>query len=102
MKRRALRRVSQKRLDSLWERQQVVAEAKVRSKGMCYARDRWPEVKCCPGMGWHAHELQQRSARAGAELDIENVVMLCACHHGAVHDHLALAHERGLIRWSYE
>ncbi len=101
LRRRArLSQVSLRRAAQARERRAVVDEALRRANFVCEAEKVWPEIRCHGGLD--AHERVQRSLRPGGELDLDNVVVLCASHHRAVHDHVALAHRRGLLRRSWE
>jgi predicted restriction endonuclease len=66
----------------------------------CQARTVWPEVECHGSLD--VHERVQRSLRPGGHLDVDNCLALCSAHHHAAHSNIALAHERGLLRHSWE
>lgn len=63
----------------------------LRRDGGCVARG-W-QVDCWGGL--HVHHIVRRSQ--GGTHDDDNLVTLCAGHHGYVHEHPALARERGLL-----
>jgi hypothetical protein len=65
----------------------------------CEAKATWPECRCFGDI--EVHEKLQRSL-GGSILDLDNLVVLCHAHHMAVHDRIALAHERGLLVHSWE
>jgi len=57
-------------------------------------------VECWGGLD--VHERVQRSLRHDAALDPDNALVLCSAHHRAAHDNVALAHERGLLKHSWD
>jgi 5-methylcytosine-specific restriction endonuclease McrA len=65
----------------------------------CEAKLAWPEVRCDRGEPV-VHHKKQRSL--GGDHEPDNLVVLCVTHHAAVHDNIALAHERGLLTHSWE
>lgn len=98
MKRTPLRRESKKRRAQRQARREAVSVALQRAP-YCQASLIWPETRCWGPL--HPHEPLSRG-RGGSITDPDNIVMICAGHHAAVHDNPRLATERGLLRSSWD
>lgn len=92
--------ISDRRRRERDQRLDVVEEVRRRDGDGCAAAEVWPEVGC--GGPMDTHELAGRGVRPGGHLDASNAVRVCRAHHRAITDNPALAHERGMRRWSWE
>lgn len=106
MKRSRLRPVSRKKRDTFAARTKVIIRVHER------------DITCrfehhCTMLGYSAldtvcsgpldvHEIIPRSVYPGAELDVDNCVLLCRRHHEFVGDHPDIAHILGLHGFSWE
>jgi hypothetical protein len=94
-----MRQVSRKKARERGARARVVAAVHARDR-WCQGRDRVPSVAC--GGPLDVHELIQRSLWPAGYLDESNCLLLCRAHHRWIDSNIALAHEVGLLRRSWE
>ena len=93
-----MRRVSKKRAALRRARSKAIAVA-VQRAPYCQAPAPRPERRC---RGPLPPQEPLSRARGGSITDPDNIVMICAAHHSAIHDHPALATDRGLLRSSWD
>jgi 5-methylcytosine-specific restriction endonuclease McrA len=98
-RRSRIRHTSGKRRAETDLRRSIVEAARERDGG-CVAFLLVPEVSCFGPLD--GDEIIARSAWPGGHLILSNVQTLCRAHHDWKHDHPEEAHERGLLRWSWE
>lgn len=66
----------------------------------CQAERLVPDVACSGPRD--VHEMVQRSLRRDAATDPANCLLLCRAHHRWIDGNIAAAHDRGLLRHSWE
>jgi 5-methylcytosine-specific restriction endonuclease McrA len=97
--RRRISQMSDRAIAKLPARAAVVDAAWDRDQGRCQAT-RVTHVKC--GGALEVHEIIPRSAWAGGELCLDNVILVCREHHRWIGSHPMAAHAAGLHGYSWE
>lgn len=95
-RRKRLRRVSERRLELLGQRIEMLADV---DRSGCAAHELVPAVECSGPVD--PHEPLTR-ARGGSITDRENVVMVCRSHHSWIHRHPDESHALGLLVHSWD
>lgn len=107
-----MRRQSRKRVREAPTRRRTLAVVRQRDGDGCYALRMLSEVSLdrirregVPLTCWgdlDGHEVIQRSVRPGGHLEPDNIRLVCRRHHEWLERDAGLAHELGLLKWSWE